>query len=199
MTEDRAMYDEEGSEVNMQGGGAQTKGAISQGSTKDGNINVSREGAPADREELRDDESPEEDEQQPSFAARVNITIEKKGVKGAVQVEAIAQDGVIVTENVYYFPKAELADAETAEADWARRGLYTGPPYGNLDEDLQVLIERYLEERGVNTALALWVPEYIDYKEQKEYLNWLSRECTRKTTCKTCTDFLAEMKKFVDA
>lgn len=79
-------------------------------------------------------------------------------------------------ENICYFQKPELADAKTAELDWSRRNLYTGPPVGNLDEDLQVLLERYVDERGINTALALWIPEYIDWKEQKEYLNWLSSE-----------------------
>jgi complement component 1 Q subcomponent-binding protein len=51
--------------------------------------------------------------------------------------------------------------------------MYAGPPFGNLDEDLQVLFERYLDERGINTSLALFVPDYIDFKEQKEYLSWL--------------------------
>ena len=126
-----------------------------------------------------DDEGPdgEEADQEPSFPARVNITIEKASSPGAMQLETVAQDGMITIENVYYFPKAKLADAKTAEHDWSRRGLYTGPPFGNLDEDLQVMLERYLDERGVNTALALWIPEYIDFKEQKEYLNWLSSEC----------------------
>lgn len=101
------------------------------------------------------------------------MTIEKAG-HGALQVETVAQDGMIVIENVYYFPNAELADAKTADQDWTRRGLYTGPPFGNLDQDLQVMLERYLDERGVNTALALWVPEYIDFKEQREYLTWLA-------------------------
>ena len=91
-----------------------------------------------------------------------------------MQVETVAQDGMIVIENVYYFPDAELADAKTADQDWTRRGLYTGPPFGNLDQELQVLLEKYLDERGVNTALALWVPEYIDFKEQREYLSWLA-------------------------
>ena len=100
--------------------------------------------------------------------------IEKAEKPGAVQIETIAQDGEIVVENVYYFNKAELADAKTADLDWSRRNLYTGPPFGNLDEDLQILLEKYLDERGVNTALALWVPEYIDFKEQREYLSWLS-------------------------
>lgn len=93
-----------------------------------------------------------------------------------MQVETVVQDGEIVIEHVHYFSKAELADPKTTEEDWSKRHLYTGPPFGNLDEDLQVLLERYLEERGINTALALWIPEYIDFKEQREYLNWLSSE-----------------------
>ena len=123
-----------------------------------------------------DDESPSGEEQEPSFPARVNVTIEKAGKPGALQIETIAQDGEIMIENVYYFTDAELADAKTADLDWSRRNLYTGPPFGNLDEDLQLLLEKYLDERGVNTALALWVPEYIDFKEQREYLSWLSSE-----------------------
>lgn len=56
----------------------------------------------------------------------------------------------------------------------ALRALYTGPPFNNLDEDLQILLEKYLEERGVNTRLALFIPDYIDHKEQKEYVKWLN-------------------------
>jgi complement component 1 Q subcomponent-binding protein len=52
--------------------------------------------------------------------------------------------------------------------------LYTGPPFNNLDEDLQILLEKYLEERGINTRLALFIPDYIDHKEQKEYIRWLN-------------------------
>lgn len=81
---------------------------------------------------------------------------------------------MILIENVHYHQSAELATAQSAEADWERRGHYVGPPFGNLDEDLQVLLERYLDERGINTALALFVPDYIDYKEQKEYMAWLN-------------------------
>lgn len=187
-SEDRAMMDEEdgsGLPTDGQSGGAQSKGTINQGKTKGGNFKVAPEDsvAPADRPELMDDESPvTEEDDEPSFPARVNITIEKKGVEGAIQVETVAQDGIINIENVYYFKKADFADAKTAEQDWSRRLMYTGPPFGNLDQDLQVLLERYLDERGINTALALWVPEYIDHKEQKEYQNWLS-----------------DMKTFVDA
>jgi complement component 1 Q subcomponent-binding protein, mitochondrial len=80
---------------------------------------------------------------------------------------------MFVIDNVYYHKSAALANAQTAEADWERRGVYAGPPFGNLDEDLQVLLERYLDERGINTQLALFIPDYIDFKEQKEYMRWL--------------------------
>ena len=181
--DDKAQYDEPMEDIvpDTQQGGAQTKGAVNQGRTKDGNFAV----APEDRVEqpvtgpsgLVDDTGTGADQDgsdsEPSFPARLNVIIEKSN-KGALQVEAIAQDGEIVIENVSYFNNADLADAKTAELDYSKRNLYSGPPFGNLDEELQVLLERYLDERGINTGLALWVPEYIDFKEQREYLNWLN-------------------------
>jgi complement component 1 Q subcomponent-binding protein, mitochondrial len=88
-------------------------------------------------------------------------------------IEAVAQDGDFLIDNVYYFADAELAEPEKADQDWKRKSVYAGPPFGNLDEDLQVLLEKYLGDRGINAQLALFVPEYIDFKEQKEYVNWL--------------------------
>ncbi|KAI4206901.1 MAG: hypothetical protein LQ346_000843 [Caloplaca aetnensis] len=177
---DPALTDEEAAEAaetNVQSGGANTKGAINQGRTKGGNFAVAPEDsvAPSDREDgsYEDSGSGGEGESEPSFPARIHVNVAKAG-KGILQLEVVAQDGEVMIDNVYYYQKPELADAKTAEFDWARRNLYTSPPFGNLDEDLQVLLERYLDERGVNTALALWIPEYIDFKEQKEYLNWLS-------------------------
>lgn len=114
-----------------------------------------------------------DEDQEPSFPSRVNVVVEKAG-KGALAVETVAQDGMIIIENAYYYNDASLAHAKTADMIHARQDLYVGPPFSNLDEDLQVLLERYLEERGINTALAIFVPDYIDMKEQKEYLNWLS-------------------------
>ncbi|KAF3479964.1 suaprga1 [Arthroderma uncinatum] len=109
---------------------------------------------------------------EPGYLARVDVTIEKPG-KGAMHVDAVARDGLIQIENVSYFKNPELANAETPDKEWQRQSLYAGPPFGNLDEDLQALIERYLDERGVDTALASFVPDYIDFKEQKEYVRWL--------------------------
>ena len=124
-----------------------------------------------------DDNAPqgEEDSDEPSFSVTVNVLIEKPG-KGCMYVETTAQDGMIAIENVNYYKKGELAEPQTAELNWSKRNLYAGPPFGNLDEELQVLLERYLDERGINTALALFVPDYVDFKEQREYLSWLSSE-----------------------
>ncbi|KAJ9296844.1 hypothetical protein DTO271G3_5043 [Paecilomyces variotii] len=124
--------------------------------------------APADRE-LDDDL---DRDLEPSFPARVNVTVEKPGA-GALLIQTIAQDGVFQVEEVSYFNKSDLANAQTAEKDWARQSLYAGPPFENLDEDLQSYIERYLEERGINAELANVIPDYIQVKEQKEYVRWL--------------------------
>ncbi|GAB7351369.1 hypothetical protein MBLNU459_g2052t1 [Dothideomycetes sp. NU459] len=171
--EDPALYDEDDGAVDLsegQSGGANSKGAVSQGRTAGGNVRVGQDDqvSPADRPELND----EDGEAQPSFPARVQITVTREA-KGALAIECVAQDGEITIDNVYYFPTADLAEAKTAEKDWARRSLYTGPPFGQLDEDLQVLLERYLDERGINTSMALFIPDYIDMKEQKEYIRWL--------------------------
>jgi complement component 1 Q subcomponent-binding protein, mitochondrial len=140
---------------------------INQGSGKDFKV------APEDSVGEAENEGLDEEEQDQSFATRLSIIVEKPG-KGALAVEAVAQSGAVLIENAYFYTDPSLAHAKTADKIHARSDLYVGPPFSNLDEDLQVLLERYLEERGVNTALALFVPDYIDVKEQKEYLSWLT-------------------------
>lgn len=128
--------------------------------------------APEDSISAADGEEGEGESEDQSFPARVNVIIEKAG-KGAMAIETVAQDGMIVIDNVYHYTDAKLAHAKSADLEHKRQEMYVGPPFGNLDEDLQVLLERYLDERGINTTLALFVPDYIDMKEQKEYLRWL--------------------------
>ena len=122
---------------------------------------------------------------EPSDAAvpcRLTVIVEKPGQPGALNIEATAQDGGIMVDNLYYFAGKSLAHAESGDAAHRAQGAYAGPPFGSLDEDLQVLMERFLEERGVTQALAVFVPDYMDVKEQKEYLSWLEG-----------------LKKFIDA
>jgi complement component 1 Q subcomponent-binding protein, mitochondrial len=177
MDPDNALSDEDmyTDDATPQRGGAQSKSTVNQGRTSGGNINVAPEDsvAPADRPEMADSEDAAAGEAQtPAFATNVNVTISKPG-KGAVHVVTNAQDGVIEIENVYYYPKVELAEAETVDNDFARANVYAGPPFSNLDPELQSMLERYLDERGINEQLASFVPDYVEYKEQREYMRWL--------------------------
>lgn len=78
---DDALMDED--EFDGQSGGANTKGAVNQGRTSAGNIKIAPEDqvAPADRENLRDeeDEFDSEGDDQPAFPANVNVLIQRSG------------------------------------------------------------------------------------------------------------------------
>ncbi|KAE9572545.1 Mitochondrial acidic protein MAM33 [Colletotrichum fructicola] len=126
----------------------------------------------ANPEEDIEDEEGELDEAAPP--CRLSIVVEKPGkADGALNIDATAQDGAITVENMYYYEDGKLAHGSSADIAHARADVYPGPPFGSLDEDLQILMERYLEERGITQALAIFAPDYIDVKEQKEYVRWL--------------------------
>lgn len=108
-----------------------------------------------------------------SVTCRLNIVIEKSGQAGVLNIEAVAQDASIIVENMFYYDDAAIAHSANAEAVHKGTDVYPGPGFGTLDEDLQLLMEQYLDERGINSALAVFVPDYMDVKEHKEYLAWL--------------------------
>jgi len=118
--------------------------------------------------------APEAETQDASFPIRTSITVTKTG-NGALSIDAIVQDGAFIVDNISFYRDEKLANDATAEADWKRRGLYIGPQFDHLDVNVQELFERYLEERGISSSLALFIPEYAEYKEQKEYVKWLER------------------------
>ncbi|KAG6357937.1 hypothetical protein INS49_013820 [Diaporthe citri] len=130
-----------------------------------------------DEEGARSQENEEIDDadtgNEPNVTCRLNIVVEKPG-KGAVNIDAIAQDASIIVENLYYYNDPAVAHAASPEAEHKGRDIYPGPPFGTLDEDLQLLMESYLDERGINSTLAVFVPDYMDVKEQREYLAWLN-------------------------
>ena len=76
-------------------------------------------------------------------------------------------------ENITFYRDDALATELTADADWTRRGLYIGPQFETLDENVQAQFESFLAERGIATNLALFIPTYAEYKEQREYCGWL--------------------------
>ena len=96
----------------------------------------------------------------------VAISITKQSVPGALNVDAVCQDGSFLVENVSFYSDTEVGTQLTAEADWKRRGLYLGPTFENLDPAVQDEFEKFLDERGVNESLALFIPDYAEHKEQ---------------------------------
>lgn len=82
-----------------------------------------------------------------------------------------------MVDNISYYPDAKLGTELTAEADWKRRGLYIGPQFETLDVAVQEEFERFMQERGINESLALFIPEYAELKEQKV------RVCARCVFC----------------
>jgi complement component 1 Q subcomponent-binding protein, mitochondrial len=149
------------------------KRTINQAGTSGGKVDVVAEDsiAPSDRDGtgvLSDDE----DIVPTAFPLNLHITITKPGDK-AILVRAAARDGQVVVEHINYFPQTKLIDPANPEDSTEARSLYAGPPFENLDTDLQMMFENYLEERGVNAELATMVADYVTWKEQREYVDWL--------------------------
>ncbi|KAM0751758.1 mitochondrial Mrb1 [Meredithblackwellia eburnea MCA 4105] len=125
-----------------------------------------------DVEEAEEGASGETEEETPNFPVTCTITISKPN-QGALALDAQVLDGEFSIENISFYKDGKLATDLTAEADWARRGLYVGPSFETLDDAVQDQFVAYLDERGINTDLALFIPDFAEYKEQKEYCSWL--------------------------
>jgi complement component 1 Q subcomponent-binding protein len=133
---------------------------------------ASRNNARAAEEDLVDEDSEDYDGAAPP--THLTVVIEKPTKSpGALSIECTAQDGAIIIDNVHFYLDSKQAFASSPEASHARVDAYPGPSFSTLDEDLQVLIEQFIEERGISQNLAVFIPDYIDFKEQKEYQRWL--------------------------
>ncbi|KAF8652341.1 hypothetical protein AX16_004446 [Volvariella volvacea WC 439] len=109
-----------------------------------------------------------------SSPIRASLSITKTNGSGALNVDMVCQEGHFIVDNICYYPDAKLGTELTADADWKRRGLYIGPQFDTLDVAVQEEFEKYLQERGVNESVALFIPEYAEWKEQNEYVGWLN-------------------------
>lgn len=70
-------------------------------------------------------------------------------------------------QNISFYKDGALATDLSADADWRRRGLYIGPQFDHLDVNVQEEFDDFLAQRGVDQNLAMFLPEYAEYKEQK--------------------------------
>ncbi|KZT54627.1 mitochondrial glyco protein, partial [Calocera cornea HHB12733] len=120
---------------------------------------------------------PEEGEEElppPPYQVRCTATITKPS-GGALVAELTAEEGgAFIIDGVSYYSDSKLATDMTAQAEWDRRGVYIGPQFDNLDVQVQEEFEKYIQERGINEELAAFIPDFAEYKEQKEYVKWLN-------------------------
>ncbi|KAL0579237.1 Mitochondrial acidic protein mam33, partial [Marasmius crinis-equi] len=123
----------------------------------------------------RNEEGSEEHDEEilNSYPVRVSLTVSKTSAPGSLSIDMLAQDGSFVTENITFYRDSKLGTELSAEADWKRRGIYLGPQFETLDVGLQEEFEKWLQERGINESVALFIPEYAEFKEQTEYVKWL--------------------------
>ncbi|KAI9620056.1 hypothetical protein H4Q26_014038 [Puccinia striiformis f. sp. tritici PST-130] len=66
----------------------------------------------------------------------------------------LAQISTFDIDNVSFYDDEKLALDESYENDWKRRGLYFGPTFIDLDEELQQSFNDFLEERAIGSELA---------------------------------------------
>lgn len=121
-----------------------------------------------------EDQEPEEEMDNPLVSVNAMVNCEKPG-HGVLTFDVTFEDGVTVIQSVAYYPTAQIAKLEDAESEWKRRGLYGGPVFSQLEDDLQEAFHEYLVERGFDDNLSHFVVNYVHFGEQKEYLNWLRR------------------------
>lgn len=116
----------------------------------------------------------EEGQDEQDTPIQVAIIIEK-GQGPALEIDASAQGDAFYIDNVALVESSQLANDQTAQGDWIRRGNYGGPIFNDLDEGLVESFHKYIETRGFNQELAEFVSDYAVHKEQKEYTSWLEK------------------------
>ncbi|CAB4252238.1 similar to Saccharomyces cerevisiae YIL070C MAM33 Acidic protein of the mitochondrial matrix involved in oxidative phosphorylation [Maudiozyma barnettii] len=107
--------------------------------------------------------------------ANVNVVVSKDvdGTSVAFDLLMNLQEGSFYVDSVTPFATKDAALNESAEAELSRELSYHGPPFSNLDEELQETLEIYLSSRGINEELSSFISAYSEFKENKEYIQWL--------------------------
>ncbi|KAJ6562590.1 mitochondrial glycoprotein [Mycena capillaripes] len=135
----------------------------------------------ADLQSLGDEEEGSDDEpsEPPVTELRVSLSIGKTTHSGALNADLYCANGVFQIANWAFYSSARIGQELSIESDFARRTRALHRTFGalssfeTLDIALQEHFENFLHERGIDEELAAFVPEYAQWKEQREYLEWL--------------------------
>lgn len=69
----------------------------------------------------------------------------------------------------------EIRKVFTRASDQIKDRPYTGPRFKELDDELQDSLYDFLEARGIDDDLAVFLHQYITNKDKKEYIRWLEK------------------------
>lgn len=114
------------------------------------------EGGDAENEE--DDEEDYDDD----IKYGINFTVSIKKNNSEMIVDCIADSSIKISSL-----KVLSADDKNVEE------RYKGPPFENLSEPMQDAILNFLEDRKIDPDLCHFILSFSQYKEQKEYVQWL--------------------------
>ncbi|CCE64923.1 hypothetical protein TPHA_0J01010 [Tetrapisispora phaffii CBS 4417] len=108
--------------------------------------------------------------------ANVNVVVTNNAKKTAVSFELLMNlaEGSFYVDSVTPFETETAALDRTADSEVKRELAYHGPPFTNLDEELQEALEVYLESRGITSELTSFITGYSELKENTEYISWLN-------------------------
>ncbi|KAJ1762719.1 Mitochondrial acidic protein mam33 [Coemansia sp. RSA 1935] len=118
--------------------------------------------------EINADDTPED------FAIGFTATISKNSTD-MLFLELESNEGEVGVNHMRFLSNKDVSDISGMDLEWVRQKAYCGPLFGQLSDDLKENIDAFLAERNIDTGLTLFMQDYIEHKEQSEYLNWLRK------------------------
>ncbi|KAJ2502556.1 Mitochondrial acidic protein mam33 [Coemansia sp. RSA 1972] len=118
--------------------------------------------------EINADDAPED------FAIGFTATISKNSTH-MLFLELESNEGEVGVNHMRFLSNKDVSDISDMDLEWVRQKAYCGPLFGQLSDDLKENIDAFLAERNIDTGLTLFMQDYIEHKEQGEYLNWLRK------------------------
>lgn len=90
-----------------------------------------------------------------------------------MEMELSVENDEFFIDNVNFSKDSKLITNQDAESEMKLSHSYTGPTFSELDEELQGSFHEFLQERGFTKQFAQFIPSYVEFKEQNEYVRWL--------------------------
>ena len=120
----------------------------------------------------------EEVESLDSLLCNVRVLIEKPNSNDGLLLNLFLQasESSFLIDFVNYQNNVStlLNDQILSKNEFIDKFKYQGPRFSDLDESVQTGFETYLQSKGIDDELAEFIISFSEFKEEKEYRNWLS-------------------------